>query len=93
MRIKLRFDVMECIIYVPDGYVLNIRQLQADFFEWCETQTDSFSTAPGRKFAYSYSQELFLRYINEVVLSKSAEKAYFIDSDHTKQKKIPTIIF
>ena len=93
MKIHLIFDVAKYMIYVPDGYIIDTKQLQMDFFEWCETQEEAFSIAPGKRFGWSYSKELFLRYINEVVLSESREKAYFIDYQRNYKKKLPKIVF
>ena len=93
MKIQLIFDISQYLLYVPDGFIIDVKQLQLDFFEWCETQEDAFSIAPGNKFAWCYSQETFLRYINEVVLSESAEKAYFVDHPKCCNKTAPRIIF
>ena len=93
MKIQLIFDIAKYMIYVPDGYIIDTKQLQMDFFEWCETQEDAFLITPGNIFSWCYSKELFLRYINEVVLSESREKAYFIDYQRNYKKKLPKIFF
>ena len=93
MKIQLIFDIAKYMIYVPDGYIVDTKQLQMEFFEWCETQEDAFSVAPGKRFCWCYSKELFLRYINEVVLSESREKAYFIDYQRNYKKSCRKLSF
>ena len=93
MKIRLIFDVSEYMLYVPDGYLIDTKQTQMDFFEWCETQEDAFGNAPGKRFGWCYSKELFLRYINEIVLGESREKAYFIEYQNNTRIKCPKIVF
>ena len=93
MKIQLIFDFAKYMLYVPDGYIIDTKKLQMDFFDWCETQEDAFSIAPGKRFGWCYSNELFLRYINDVVLSESREKAYFIDYEKITRKNYQKFSF
>ena len=93
MKIHLVFDISHSILYVPDGYVSDLKALQNGFFDWCDTQEDAYVAEPGKLFYWCYSKELFLRYINEEVLRESREVAYFVDDDSNNHKKLPRIVF
>ena len=93
MKIRLIFDISSYAIYIPDGYIYDIKKLRMDFIEWCETQKDAVATAPGNKVAMSISKELFLRYINEVILGESNERAYFLDAKDWCSKNVHKILF
>lgn len=93
MKIKLIFDVSQYMLYVPDGYVTSVKSLQVNFLDWCETQRDALGNAPGNKLGYVYSKELFLRYVNEVLLENSTEIAYFINHESNRNEKTPVIVF
>lgn len=78
MKLILQFDIKREAIYLPDGFVYDIKSLQCDFFEWAEEQSDTYVKGPGRMVSRHYSCNSFLRYINECVLADVTEKAYQI---------------
>lgn len=90
MNILVKFDTTPFLVYIPDGYVHDLELLQNDFFEWLENQPVC-RVLPGQKEGICYNANTFLQYLNEVVLSNSSERAYFVA--HSKQKIIPTIVF
>lgn len=80
MRIELAFDYYSRIIYVPDGYIKDFKQLQNSFLEWIQQQPDNIVKAPDNRWGYSYNEDDFVRYINIEVLGDSKEKAYVVSS-------------
>lgn len=90
MNILVKFEATHFVLYIPDGYVYDLELLQNDFLKWIEDQS-VYRVLPGQKTGICYNANTFLQYLNEVVLLNSGERAYFIK--HSKQKKIPTIVF
>lgn len=75
MKILLKFDFDSRILYIPDGYIKNVDQLQQEFFEWIYYQKDNISLSGG---GLAYGPDDFLRYINTEVLACGTEVAYFL---------------
>ena len=90
MNILVKFDGTPFVVYIPDGYVHDLKLLQNDFLGWIESQPID-RVLPGHKVGLCYNANTFLQYLNEVLLLNSRECAYFVA--HSKQKKIPTIVF
>lgn len=88
MNIKLKFDFYTKIIYIPDGYIDNLHKLQLEFLDWVSRQSECLTDSCG----LSYDAEDFLKYVNDVVLENSREKAYFLQNGHSK-KTMSTIKF
>ena len=84
MYIKLCFDVHDRIVYVPDGYIKDLKGLQNDFLDWVHNNPDCIEKT-GKRYGYRYNEEEFLNYINSFVVSGS-EKAYFADKADKKIK-------
>ena len=78
MNIVLKFDYYSPMVYVPDGYIKDISELQAHFFEWLHDKSEYFAQDKSGNLAFSYDENAVLKYINDVVLEHSNEKAYFI---------------
>lgn len=93
MNIELKFDYHSRIIYVPDGYVSNLADMQLHFFEWLYNQPDCFVQCKNGNLAISYNEETVLNYINNVVLHDSKEKAYCISNVNTIKGNIYTLNF
>lgn len=91
MNVILKFDYYSCTIYIPDGYILDLNKIYADFFEWLYHQPGCIKRV-GNTDAFNYNEEDFLRYINEEVL-EGAEKAYVVLDIPKTKKKIPTLQF
>lgn len=93
MIIELRFDCYSCNLFVPDGYVHNINDLQCSYFEWVKEQSDCVAVSPGKQLGFSYNEEDFLKYVNSVILENVNEKAYFVDYPKNIRGKKYKIIF
>lgn len=93
MILKLRFDVMEEAVFIPDGYVHDVKILQRDFFEWAEDQSETFVSGPGGMICRRYSCDLFLRYVNTCILAQANEMAYPIRLPEDTRKCIPVLAF
>lgn len=82
MELLLQFDYSSSVVYIPDGYVYSIEQLQEDFLDWVSDQPECWVNGPGHIAALSYGKEEFLAFVNDVILMESKEKAYFISDAH-----------
>ena len=93
MNVELKFDYYSRMIYIPDGYVDDVKILQSSFLDWMQEQPECIVCAPDMQMGYSYNEDDFLRYINNVVLKNSHEKAYFIFNKSPKNKNTFVIVF
>ena len=93
MNVELRFDYDSRVIYIPDGYVDDVKILQSSFLDWMQEQPECIVCAPDTQVGYSYNEDDFLRYINNVVLKNSNEKAYFVFNQFSTNKNIFVIVF
>ena len=93
MTVELRFDYDSRVIYIPDGYVDDLKILQSSFLDWMQEQPECIVCAPDMQVGYSYNEDDFLRYINSVVLKNSNEKAYFALNQSIKNKNKFVIVF
>ncbi|MDY3064849.1 MAG: hypothetical protein SOR38_03415 [Oscillospiraceae bacterium] len=75
MIIDLKFDQDESSIYVPDGYIEDIEELQDNFLNWIISKNQS---------CICYNSDDFLRYLNTVVLSGN-EIAFYKKSKNKKR--------
>lgn len=91
MYIKLCFDVHDRIVYVPDGYIVDLKKLQNDFLDWIHNNPDCIVTI-GKHSGYRYAEDEFLTYINLFVLNGN-EKAYFIDGEIKENTKLVKLYF
>lgn len=89
MKIELEFDFEAKMIYVPDGYIKNLKTFRLDFFHWMYDQ-DEYVTEFG---GYEYDERAVLKYINEVMLACSDEKAYLLDETDKDGKVFGRIAF
>ena len=87
MFIKLKFEFHECNIYIPDGYLDNLENLQKDFLQWMYEQPECYIPTKKNKIVYSYNEYNFIKYLNTVLLKYSHEKAYLCSKQQIKTKK------
>lgn len=93
MKLIIHFDIDIDTVYIPDGYISNIRTLQNSFLEWADDQQETFVCGPGKLICKRYTCELFLRYLNEQVLAEHREKAYRIVTPKSLDKNTYTMRF
>ena len=93
MKIRLKFEYTSSLIYIPDGFVLDINLLQMNFLKWVEEQPDCIVLNKTRACGISYSSDDFLRYVNDEILYETNEKAYYINEVKNTEKRIPTLFF
>lgn len=74
------------MIYIPDGYIQDLEQLQADFDEWVYRQPECWVEWQYGGEVCAFNEDEFLRYVNEIVLKDSSEKACFIEVSKENQK-------
>lgn len=80
MNVLLEFDYSNHLVYIPDGYILDIRKTQLDFFEWLYRQEKNMLASNTGQMGCAYSADDFLQYINDIILKESSECAYFVPS-------------
>lgn len=93
MIIRLKFDYTSSLIYIPDGFVLDLKLLQLDFLKWVEEQPECILLDKTGACGISYSSDDFLRYVNEELLGETNEKAYYIQETKNNKTRIPTLFF
>lgn len=93
MIIELRFDYYLCALYVPNGVIRDISTLQKSFFDWVAEQASCINVTSSGNLAYCYDENDFLRYLNDVVLEKYCEKAYFVQPQKVNTKYKITLKF
>ena len=84
MNIKLEFDFDTYTVSVPDGYISNVAKMQIEFLEWMHEQPECISQDKKGRLGFSYSADTVLKYINDVILCESNEKAYFVQKPTQK---------
>lgn len=77
MNVKLQFDCSSKTIYIPDGYVDDLGKLQLSFLDWIKQQPECITNTHRNQIGYFYNEIHFLKYVNDVLLINSREKAYF----------------
>lgn len=92
MNIIIKFDFDEHGVYIPDGYIQNIEEFQRDFILWMEDQKQCI-VCNNERLNYSFNVETVLDYINNVILSDSRERAYIIQLERNRKKRVRTISF
>ena len=91
MYIKLRFSVHDKTVYIPDGYVNNLKQLQNDFLNWVHDNPDCIEKI-GNHYGYVFNEDDFLNYVNSFIITGN-EKAFFSDDTISKNLKVKTLNF
>lgn len=95
MIVILEFDFDSKTIFIPDGYINDIKKVQSDFFEWLYIQSSNFLKSSDKQYGVCYNSNDFVKYLNNTVLSESNEKAYIVKTitDKGKSMKIPILKF
>lgn len=88
MNVELRFDYYSRNLYIPDGYIYDLKKIQEDFFDWLQEQSGCIIRLRKKGYAYSYNENDFERFINEVILKDSQEKAYFVFREHKQKENV-----
>lgn len=92
MKVILQFDYYEKIIFIPDGYIVDLKHVHLQFFDWITSQPGGFQEIAGHGYV-SYDYTDFIRYINEEILKDTDEKAYEIFKLKGSKKKILRLRF
>ena len=90
MIIELRISGRTSYINVPNNIILNANNLRDDFLEWMSEQPEciyEYQHGKRRVSGYNFNEEVFLKYLNEVVLNDFNERAYFIGVASKRIKK------
>lgn len=78
MNIVLKFDHSTDTVFVPDGYISDVRALHLRFFDWLYDNLQYMTYDEKGHAVYAYDAAAFLTYLNQVVLCASNEKTYFV---------------
>ena len=92
MKVILRFDYYSKMIYIPDGYIKDLNEMYMNFFDWLSEQSECYISKNGA-WGLSYNESDFLKYVNEVMLKESSEKAYITKSAEKNKEKLPVLKF
>ncbi len=76
MNIKLEFEYHSCVVFIPDGFIISLDDMQMTFLEWVSEQLDCIIKDADNLLALSYDENDFIKYANDVLLKDSKEKAY-----------------
>ena len=77
MKIRLIFDIAKYMIYVPDGYIIDTKQLQRDFLNGAKRRKKRFQLLPGRDFAGAIQRNCFSD-ISMRLFSEKAERKHIL---------------
>lgn len=91
MYIKLCFDYHEKFLWIPDGYINDLSQIQSEFFEWLYMDGSDVTTDKSGHIALAYDENTFLKFVNDTILKNSSEKAYI--TNRKKGGKLMTLHF
>lgn len=84
MNVLLKFDYASYVVHIPDGYIENVKMLQADFFRWLYSQGEN-TTDLGRIAGVEYNVQDVLRFLNTMILHDCSEVAYLIPNKCIKK--------
>ena len=93
MNIVLKFDHSTDTVFVPDGYISDVRALHLRFFDWLYDNPQYMTYDEKGHAVYAYDAGAFLAYLNQVVLCASNEKAYFVPSTQNVRGKLYRLEF
>ena len=92
LKIELKFDYYSKVAYIPDGYIRSVVKLQMNFFRWVYQQPECMIRDSANRLVCSCNEMDFIRYMNDVVLKDSLDKAYLEDLKRG-DKRLKKIIF
>ena len=92
MKVILQFDYYSNIMYIPDGYIKDLNEMHMNFFDWLSEQSECYISKNG-VCGLSYNEMDFLKYVNEVILKESDEKAYITKNIRKSKQKVPILKF
>ncbi len=78
MYIELDFDFYSAVVFLPDGMLGKMDDLQESFLEWVSDQPDCLIELPGHILGLRYNEEDFIKYVNEELLKDYNERAYLV---------------
>ena len=93
MNIVLKFDHSTDTVFVPDGYISDVRELHLRFFDWLYDNPRYMTYDEKGHAVYAYDAAAFLAYLNQVVLCASSEKAYFVPPTQKVRGKLYRLEF
>lgn len=93
MNVRLKFDHSSDVIFIPDGYITDIKLTHLRFFDWLYDNPAYMTSDEKGHTMYRYDASAFLSYVNQVVLSSCREKAYLIPPTKQVNGKIVTLEF
>ena len=96
MIVELRISGRTSYINVPNNIISNANNLRDDFLEWMSEQPECIyehQHGKRRVSGYSFNEDVFLKYLNDVVLNDFNERAYFIPDVASKRINKTTVIW
>ncbi len=87
MYIELTFDYYSKVLYIPDGYIYDLKFIQDSFISWISKQSSCIINTPDAQSGFNFNEADFLKFINSEILKNSTEKAYFVSGIPSPKKK------
>lgn len=87
MIVLIKFDLEQYKIYIPDGYILNLKNIRSDFYELIDCQPECIIYDKSNAIL-AYGVDDFLKFLNETIFTGCKEKAYIESRNGKKYNKI-----
>lgn len=78
MILKLIFDADISYVFVPDGFIADLKLLEENFIEWVQSQPSCIAKVSNRYVGFSFSESDFVKYLNTAILGNCNEKAFVL---------------
>ena len=78
MILQLVFDASISYVYIPNGFIVDLKLLERDFLEWVQSQPNCIKKVSNRYIGFSFSEVDFLKYLNTTIFDSCNEKAYML---------------
>lgn len=92
MKIILEFTYHQRIIVIPEGYISDIKEFQRECTEWIYNQPEYWVIGRNNTLVCSYGENDILRYVNEILIADSGEKAYLLD-ESVEDKECKNLLY
>ncbi len=78
MILQLEFDADISYIFIPDGFISDLKLLEKSFLEWVQSQPSCIEKIANKYAGFSFAESDFLKYLNTTVLENCNKKAFML---------------
>lgn len=79
MILQLVFDASISYVYMPDGFISDLKLLEENFLDWVQAQPSCIVKVSNRYVGFSFSESDFLKYLNTMIFDNCNEKAFMLN--------------